>query len=93
MGLPWGIQRKQCPQTTFPRDELRKLAAANYILRGSSFANHTNTKVEVRSDTHFLKRAHKNLNLLTIASNTSELFQKTDRNPSKVAKQMSYSAT
>ena len=54
-------------------------------------ANHTNTEVEVRSDTHFFKMATTNLSLLTIASNTSELFQKTPRNPRKVAKQMSFS--
>ena len=35
----------------------------------------------------------KNLSLLTIASYTSELFERTQMNPRKVAKQMTYSAT
>ena len=42
-----------------PLDEIRKLAAAKYIIRGSSVVNHTNTEVEMTGpDKHFSKRAN-----------------------------------
>ena len=34
-----------------PPDEIHKLAAAKYIIRNSTVANHTNTEAEMRSDT------------------------------------------
>ena len=63
-----------------PLDEIGKLAAAKYIIRNLTIANLTNTEVELRSDKHFSKRANKNLSLLTIASYTSDLFEKTQIN-------------
>ena len=75
-----------------PLDQIRKLAAAKYIT-GSSFAKYTNTEAELRSDEHSSKMADKNLSLLTVASYTSELFERTQINSRKVAKQMTYSAT
>ena len=44
-----------------PPDEIRKLAAAKYIIRGSFVADHTNTEVELRFGQHFSKRVLKNL--------------------------------
>ena len=58
-------------------DEIRKLAA-KHIIRNSTVANRTNADVELRSGKQFSKRANKNLSPLTIASYTSDLFEKTN---------------
>ena len=44
-----------------PFDEIRKLAAVKYVIRG---ACHTNTEVNLRSDKYFSKRANKNHSLV-----------------------------
>ena len=68
----WGASREA---GVLPPDEIRKLAA-KYIIRNSTVANRTNADVELRSGKQFSKRANKNLGLLTIASYTSDLFEK-----------------
>ena len=46
MRLPWGHKYREAG--ILPLDEVRKLAEAKYILRGSSVANNTNTVAELR---------------------------------------------
>ena len=54
-----------CRQTgILPLDEIRKLAAVKYVIKGSSVAYHTNTEVKLRSDKYFSKRANKNYSLV-----------------------------
>ena len=43
-----------------PPDEIQKLAAAKYIISGSSSADHTYTEVELRFGQHFSKWVLKN---------------------------------
>ena len=91
MRLPSGHNYREAG--ILPLVEIWKLAAAKHIIKDSSVANHTHTEVEVTSDIRFPKRADKKCSLLSLASDTSELFEKMQMNPRKVSKQMSYSPT
>ena len=75
-----------------PLDETPKLvaAAAKYIITVCPVVKHTNAEVELRSEIFFFffffLKVNENLGLLTIASYTSDLFQKAQMNPRNVAK-------
>jgi len=50
LGIPWGIQSGMASFHLMKLIQI--LAAAKFIIKGSSVANHTNNEVELRSDKH-----------------------------------------
>ena len=75
-----------------PLDEYRKLAAAKYVIRAFNVDNCTNKELELKSDVHFPKRSNQTPSLLTLASYTSDIFEKCQIDPKLVATKMSVGA-